>query len=376
MWDPVWSPLRPQPWHCNITRTQVYPQTPKCTPNLQRHITVRVASYAHTQHIKATKHFVYIQYRDVGSSLKPVAASTNTTSQAQVYPKPLNSSPTCRGISHITVRRVASYTHTKHIKVTKHFVYTIQYGCGIQSEASFGLDHDIATSHRLRCTPKMQNHIIRPGPVEANHSKGGLICPYTAYQGNKTLCIHPIWMWDPVWSLLQPQPWHYSITRAQVYPQTPKSTPDLQRHITVKGGPICPPYTAYQGNKTLCIHPIWMWDQVWSLLWPQQWHYNITRAQVYPQIPPNPPPTFTGLTMWGGTHMSIRSIWRFQTTLYAYHMEAELYFMGGLSLNHYITTTYNKGSGVSQNPQNSPNLHWHNSVRVVSHMPVHSISRC
>ena len=36
--------------------------TPKPTPHLHRCITVRVAPYAHTQHIKVPKGFVYIQY--------------------------------------------------------------------------------------------------------------------------------------------------------------------------------------------------------------------------------------------------------------------------------------------------------------------------
>jgi hypothetical protein len=94
----------------------------------------------------------------------------------------------------ITVR-VAPYTHTQHIKVPKHFVY-IQYGCGIQSEAIRSLNHDITTSHGLRSTPKTRK--IHPPPAEGYSGKGGPICPYTAYQGAKTLCIHPIWMWDPV----------------------------------------------------------------------------------------------------------------------------------------------------------------------------------
>ncbi len=39
------------------------PKTPRSTPDLHRRITVvRVAPYAHIQHIKVTKHFVYIQY--------------------------------------------------------------------------------------------------------------------------------------------------------------------------------------------------------------------------------------------------------------------------------------------------------------------------
>ncbi len=41
-------------------------------------------------------------------------------------------------------------------------------------------------------------------------------------------------MWDAVWSLCQPQPWHYNVTRAQVYPNFPKIHPQP----TCKGTPI------------------------------------------------------------------------------------------------------------------------------------------
>jgi len=38
------------------------------------------------------------------------------------------------------------------------------------------------------------------------HKGAPMICPSTASQGAKTLCIHPIWMWDAVKGGLQPQP--------------------------------------------------------------------------------------------------------------------------------------------------------------------------
>jgi hypothetical protein len=94
-----------------------------------------------------------------------------------------------------------------------------------------------------------------------------------------------IWMWDAVCGGLEPQPWHYSIARAQPCPNFPKINPQLQG----KGAPICPS-TAYQGAKTLCIQMIWMWDTVNGGLQPQPWHHNIIQTQpysIFPKIHPH-----------------------------------------------------------------------------------------
>jgi hypothetical protein len=149
-------------------------------------------------------------------------------------------------------------------------------------------------------------------------------------------------MWDAVYGDLEPQPWHYNITRAQTYPNYSKIHPDLQRrnsvrvhpyahpqHIkvlkrfvymlywcgmqstgvwslnhdittslglrhtprflklhrrkSVKCAPICPS-TAYQGAKTICKHMIWMWDAIHGGLEPQPWHCNIARTQPHPKF--------------------------------------------------------------------------------------------
>ena len=94
-----------------------------------------------------------------------------------------------------------------------------------------------------------------------------------------------IWMLDAVCGGLEPQPWHYNIARAQPCPNFPKIHPQLQG----KGAPICPS-TAYQGAKTLCIQMIWMWDTVNGGLQPQPWHHNIIQAQpysIFPKIHPH-----------------------------------------------------------------------------------------
>jgi len=73
-------------------------------------------SYAHPQHLKVLKHFVYTHLHMYYS--------------IRMYP----------------------YAHPQHLKVLKHFVY-IQDGCGMQSMGVFSLNHDTATSYRLGHTP-------------------------------------------------------------------------------------------------------------------------------------------------------------------------------------------------------------------------------
>ena len=150
---------------------------------------------------------------------------------------------------------MAPYAHTQHIKVPQHFVY-IQYGCGIQSEAYCGLIDGITTSHELRSTPKTpksNRDLQRRITVR--------VAPYAHTQRSIKVPQHFVYIQYIVGSSLKPieasTMASQHITQAQVYPQNPNSnsTPDLQRGITG-------PYTAYQGAKTLCIHPIWMWDPV------------------------------------------------------------------------------------------------------------------
>jgi hypothetical protein len=216
---------------------------------------------------------------------------------------------------------VAPYAHTQHIKVPQHFVY-IQYGCGIQSEASCSLYHYITTLHGLTGLPPKPK--IHPRPAEAYHSKGGPIRPSTAYQGRaKTLCTYdrcgmhseaccslnndittshglrstpktPKSTCDLQRGIMvRVVPYahtqHIKVPRHFVYiqygfgiqseaccslnnyittshglrstPIIPKSTPDLQRGITIRVAPYA--HTQHtKVPKPFCIHPIWMWDPV------------------------------------------------------------------------------------------------------------------
>ncbi len=74
------------------------------------------------------------------------------------------------------------------IKVLKHFAY-IQYGCGMPSMGVCSLNHDTTTSYRLSHTPFF---LKLPPPAHVLWRKGVPICPSTASQGAKTLCIQPI----------------------------------------------------------------------------------------------------------------------------------------------------------------------------------------
>ncbi len=64
MWDEVCGGSQPQPWHHNVVGTLSHPNFSKIHPH---HLdmmcnSVRVHPYAHPQHIKVIKHFVYIHY--------------------------------------------------------------------------------------------------------------------------------------------------------------------------------------------------------------------------------------------------------------------------------------------------------------------------
>jgi len=77
--------------------------------------------------------------------------------------------------------------------------------------------------------------------------------------------------------------------QAWPYPVFPKIHPHLHMYYVYKGVPICPS-TASQGVKPLCIHPIWMWDAVNGGLQPQPWHRNIIQNRPYPVFPKIHPP--------------------------------------------------------------------------------------
>ena len=133
----------------------------KSTPHCKRHISIRVHPYAHPQHLKVLKHFVYSIYMTwlgdaVSGELEPQPWPYNIT---QTQPLPIfskNPQLTFRGIS---VRVHPPYAHPQHLKVLKHFAYM-----GVWS-----LNHDLTITLGLSHAPIIQK--------------------FTASQGAKTLCM-------------------------------------------------------------------------------------------------------------------------------------------------------------------------------------------
>ncbi len=123
----------------------------KSTPNLHRHTSVRMHPYAHPQHIKVLKHFVYIQYGCRMQSMGVWSLNHDiATCSGSALP---HFSPDLHRRNSV---RVDPYAHSQHIKLLKHFV-CIWYGCGMQSMGFWSLNHDITTSVGLDHTPVILN---------------------------------------------------------------------------------------------------------------------------------------------------------------------------------------------------------------------------
>ena len=108
---------------------------------------IRVYPYAHPQHLKVLKHFVYIQYVCEMQSMGVCSLNYDTTTSYRLGHTSiiLKFTPTC---TCDMARRMHPYAHPQHLKVLNHFVY-IQYGCGMHSMEVFSLSHGTTTSHRL-----------------------------------------------------------------------------------------------------------------------------------------------------------------------------------------------------------------------------------
>jgi hypothetical protein len=146
IWDAVNGGLQPQPWHHNIiVQARPYPICPKTHPHLHTYYSMRIHPYAHPQHLKVLKHFVYIHYRCGMQSMGVWSLNHDTATSYRLGNTPfsLKSTPTWT-----TAIMMHPYAHPQHLKVLKHFIY-IQYGCGMQSMRVFCLNHDTATSHRV-----------------------------------------------------------------------------------------------------------------------------------------------------------------------------------------------------------------------------------
>jgi hypothetical protein len=101
MWDTVNGGLQPQPWHHNIIQTQPYSIFPKIHPHLHMYYGIRVHPYAHPQHLKVLKHFLYIQYGCGIQSMGVGSLSHDTTTSYRLSHTPffLKFTPTCTCIT-------------------------------------------------------------------------------------------------------------------------------------------------------------------------------------------------------------------------------------------------------------------------------------
>ncbi len=114
-------------WRLNhdITASLGLSPTPiflKSTPDLRRCNSVRVHPYAHPQHIKVLKHFVYIQYGCGMQSMGVWSLNHDIATSLGLSPTSIFQKSTPDLHRHNSVR-VYPYAHPQHIKVLKHFVY-------------------------------------------------------------------------------------------------------------------------------------------------------------------------------------------------------------------------------------------------------------
>ncbi len=117
----------------------------KSIPNLYRCNGIRVDTYAHPQHIKVLKYFVCIQYQCGMQSMGAWSLNHHiTTSLGRRHtPHFLQSIPNL--LRHNSVR-VDTYAHPQHIKVKKTLcIYGMDVGCSLYG-GGWSLNHHITTS--------------------------------------------------------------------------------------------------------------------------------------------------------------------------------------------------------------------------------------
>ncbi len=94
---------------------------------------------------------------DVGCSQWWFTASTMTPQYIWAPPYYPNFSKFDPYLHRYNSVRVHPYAHLQHMKVLNHFLYNIQYECGMQSGIVYSLNHDTITSYGLHLTPIFRN---------------------------------------------------------------------------------------------------------------------------------------------------------------------------------------------------------------------------
>jgi hypothetical protein len=206
--------------HSGSDLRSISPQKTKPTPHLHRPDSVRVNPYMLIHTIPSFQHTLYISNLDVRCSLKPPLASIMTVHSSlglRSTPKTPKFTPDLHRHRPNSLR-VDPYGHSHHIKVPKHFVH-IQYGCGVQSEASCSLNHDITTSLGLRST-LLKDQTFAP---HLPRCKSVRVDPY-GHSHHTKLPTHFVYIQYgcPMQSEASSS---LNITRAQIYPQNPQIHP-------------------------------------------------------------------------------------------------------------------------------------------------------
>jgi hypothetical protein len=152
MWDAVWNCLRPQLWHISIIE---------------------------------------------GSAIPPISVSQNPPPPQEAYQS--KGAPMCPSTAYQGAKTLCCITNN----------VDVGYSLGPLAVAASSLNH---------YDPWHHNTVPPPASAQKRNSATRVrthMSPSTAYQDAKTLCMYMIWMWDVVWDLLQPQPWHHNTARAQ-----------------------------------------------------------------------------------------------------------------------------------------------------------------
>jgi hypothetical protein len=132
------------------------------TPYLPCHLhkcnSVRVYPYAHPQHVKVLKHFVYIQFQSIWICYMWVFAASTMTPQRHLsisHPIPF-SLKIHPHFSRCNSVRAYLYVFWQHCNVLKHFIYVI-CECGKQSAGAYRpSNHDIMVSCVILSEPQPQ----------------------------------------------------------------------------------------------------------------------------------------------------------------------------------------------------------------------------
>ena len=147
--------------------------------------------YAHPQHIKVVKHFVYVWHR-YKINLDWVYSFNHPISPwfvAWDLPRSLANSKSLVNLSSHYVLRTHPYAHPQHMKVVKHFVY-VWHWCEIDLGWVYSLNHRISPWFVAWELPRsLANSKSLVNASSCNVVRTHPICTSTAYEACQTLCI-------------------------------------------------------------------------------------------------------------------------------------------------------------------------------------------